>query len=107
MAAAVYSTRFYAGLAPANSNTTLYTVPSNYIAIVRCIDAVASAPGTAGSAQVLIAGKAYITTGNFTTTVQYLHWEGRQVLNAGESLSGNVTSVATYLCISGYLFQLT
>lgn len=102
---AVYSTRFYAGEPPAGANTTLYTVPSGYLIIVRCIDAVGAIPGTAGQCQILIGGKGFIFSGNYTTTVQYLHWEGRQVLYAGETLNANLVSVASYLVISGYLLQ--
>lgn len=102
--AAPYSIRIGAGECTAGGTITLATVPANTIYIVRCIDMVAAAPGTAGAPQVRVQGLAFLFSGNFTTTVQYLGWRGRQVLNPGDQLVGSCTGVACYFIVSGYVF---
>lgn len=101
----IYSVRLYANEVPASSNTVIYTVASGITVVVRCIDVVAAAPGATGQAQVSITGKAFLFSGTFSATAQYLAWRGRQVLNAGDGLAAITTSSAVYFCISGYQFQ--
>lgn len=102
--AAPYSVRIGAGLCAAGGTVTLATVPSNTIYIVRCIDMVGSSPGVAGAPQVRVQSLAYLYSGTFTTTLQYLAWRGRQVIQAGEQLVGSCTGVGCYFLVSGYVF---
>jgi hypothetical protein len=55
---------------------------------------------------VRINGIAYLFSGMFTATAQYLPWRGRQVMNAGEQLVASSIGVAAWFLVSGYVFPL-
>lgn len=106
MARAVYSTRFLASPAPDFPPT--YTVPAGYVAVVRDIE-IYCAPGEGGDhcTVLLVDPPCIIFDAGSLTAGQTVHWGGRQVLNAGESLTvDSGLSEPSSVLISGYLLTL-
>lgn len=102
----VYSTRFFRGSLPANSLDLLYTVPATMTVVLRDMEVLVAAANDLINVQ--------IGTSGGTTVVWYLsaqpasswhQWQGRTVLNSGESLYGYSGSGAAQLVISGYLLS--
>lgn len=113
MAVPAYSTLFYEG-ANYGGPTIVYTVPAGYLIVVRdiLINGQLAPVGTSGQyADVRIAGLNIPLFSarypDFFSGVTYA-WEGRQVLNAGESLSVFTSdgSPGAKFRISGYLLTL-
>lgn len=109
MAATVYSTRFV-NAQLTGTNTTYFTVPANYVAVVRTMTAGWSAPASGqGIGQVLLNGaNAFVWF--FPIQASELAsalWNGRLVLPAGEIIRAAATGTGTVrLTISGYLLSV-
>jgi len=109
VAQTVYSTRFVKAALTA-SNTTYYTVPTGYVAVVRTMTlAWSSLARTGGVGQVLLNG-----ANSFVWIVPIAgselasaNWDGRLVLPAGELIRAATTATGVvHLTVSGYLLGL-
>jgi hypothetical protein len=100
--ASIYSTRFL-GLRTVTGTTYTYTVPTGATAVIRSIDVMALAAGTT-EFYVGLGTTAGIFVGTTLTANVSEHWEGRQVLNAGDVLEALITGAAGTIMVSGYLF---
>jgi len=103
--ATIYSTRFAIGAVTA-AVANVYTVPAGFVAVVRCLSLVVNVTGATANVRTT-AGAGQIFA--FTSTVpgQWAGWDGRQVVNAGETIT--VTASTGSTCdyfISGYLLSL-
>lgn len=101
--ASLYSIRAFAGSYTAGLSAVQYTVPAGNIFVARCMSVYAdTGPGSAGS--LIITGITTIAQVGGLAAGQWGQWEGRQVLNAGESLK--VLAVGTVeISVSGYLLN--
>lgn len=105
----VYSTRFYGGQIVAAGETVLYTVPSGSVAVVRDISLTNVTPTDTG--QVVIyaligAGNADIYRTPLIPTHGFQQWQGRQVVQEGESINLYAIDTTLRAMISGYLLAL-
>lgn len=99
----VYSTRFL-GVAGLNG-TTAYVVPVGLVAVVRDIDAYANVSVASRELHIIGAAGQTIWWADWNTGDQVARqWRGRQVLEAGESLTVT-TSDLIDVTISGYLLE--
>lgn len=103
----VYSTRFIASPAP-DFPPPPYEVPGGFIAVIRSIEIFAAPSQDGYNALVQLVEPAVVlfswdpTVGGST-----FHWDGRQVLEAGEELTINSTlSAPSSMIVSGYLLTL-
>lgn len=101
--ASIYSTRFAAGSTAAAGPTTLYTVPSGVVAVIRTITLKAGPAAT--TAQVVIAGLASIATIAALGAEQTYVQNCRIVLNAGDVLELFVGAGTCDYSVSGYLLD--
>jgi hypothetical protein len=103
VAAPAYSTRFLAVFG--QSGNFNYVVPSGQVAVVRCADVVITSTSSGNFALMIlnIAAFWYIPA-NTWSAESYAHWEGRQVLGAGETLQVQLPSASHFAC-SGYLLS--
>lgn len=102
-----YSTRF-AAAELATETTTLYTVPADYVAVVRDLELYGN---VASDAEVALE----ITAPGPLTIIWFVvnplvpgawdHWEGRVVLNAGDELVAVTTVNGVHVTVSGYLLS--
>lgn len=104
-----YSTRFGGGLHTGGAGT-IYTVPSGYVVVVRCITAYnAGASSDAFEVSAQVSGSLipiYHVT-NVAASSNSLEWEGRVVLNAGEFINVATGGQQWSYTVSGYLLTLT
>jgi len=109
LAASVYSTRFV-NAQLTGTNTTYFTVPAGYVAVVRTMTAGWSAPANGqGIVQVLLNGaNSYVWVAPIgASEIASALWNGRLVLPAGEIIRAANTGTATVrLTVSGYLLTL-
>lgn len=101
---AVYSTRFI-GQQVATSTPITYTVPTGFVAVVRSISVAPTATGLT-EAQVSLSSAAILFVVASGTLHVSQHWDGRQVLNAGEVLQCTCAGSNCFFMVSGYLLQL-
>lgn len=104
---AIYSTQFICEVLGA-SNLTLYTVPSGFVVVVRSIELGDRSGSSTNSCTVFATAggtiQAVITnSGNFPAFGS-LHWDGRAVLNSGQSIGAGV-GASTSVFVSGYLLS--
>lgn len=106
--ATVYSVRFYAAVGLAPGSYTVYTVPPGYTAIVRDIDCYSSAG--VSNAEIYFEGnlgQTFFHAEVVATTQDSPQWRGRQVFEAGDTISVNVGGASNWdVTISGYLLAL-
>jgi len=97
-----YSVRFGAGTIAAGTAASIYTVPVGNIAVVRCIAAIPLGTGAANMLAAIVGFANFM--GEPTTTVNDgFVWQGRVVLNAGESLQVQAIGQSFQYAVSGYL----
>lgn len=97
----IYSVSFYEATVTLVSNlATLWTVPAGFVDVVRDIDGYCTSTGP---------GAAFLGDGALGRTLQIavpagtaFQWQGRQVWNAGQTLSIFSTITTFRLKISGY-----
>lgn len=102
-----YSTRFYAGNI-ATGSPVLYTVPAGYVAVLRDGRFYASVSGDVEFAiEASIPGplNVIILFNNSFAPGATMSFEGRVVLNAGDSLVGVTTGDYVIAILSGYLLS--
>lgn len=104
----VYSTRFYIGAAP-SSQSTVYTVPAGFTAVIRDLEAFATSAITDPVYLVVQEGSgpvaAVIADVGTLGALQFGHWEGRAVMVAGDELIIAGYGSDLLLCVSGYLLS--
>lgn len=101
--AAVYSTRLLQAVGL--TADLVYTVPPGFVAIVR--DADLHNNDTFGASffmQGALGQAIWLATRDITDT-GYYSWRGRQVLEAGETLTAHIASGTWDVTISGYLLS--
>ena len=99
--AALYSTRFYE--APAlNGVATIGTVPVGSIWIVRDISFFMYSIGGPYGTYISDSGGGVVFYELMSSGSPYAHWEGRQVLLAGDTLYAT-TNAPTAVMVSGYV----
>lgn len=102
--AGIYSTQFAAGSQASGTTTVVYTVPAGKVAVVR--DIVVGAQDTpANSVAVNYYGVAEIYQAGAIAQYSTAHFEGRVVLNAGDSIDVDAISGTWTYVISGYLLD--
>jgi hypothetical protein len=103
---ALYSTLFYAGVVTTATPAALYTVPADYVVVVRDIVTRLSS----GSADTITVydGTNLVTllVATPATTAATSIWQGRQVFTAGQVIAAAVTGGTWQLRISGYLLTV-
>lgn len=107
MSRPVYSVRFIASPDPLFPPPP-YVVPDGYVAIVRSIDFFAPAGNSGNYSLVQLDSPACVLfLWTFGSTEGTAHWDGRQVVEEGESISLNssVNAPGSAL-VSGYLLTL-
>lgn len=101
----VYSVRFFEDVGLSPGSYLAYTVPDGYVAILRDIDAYSSAG--VSDAEIYVEGHLGQTIfyGNVAATSKSnAQWRGRQVLQAGETITITVGASTDWdVTISGYL----
>jgi hypothetical protein len=106
--AGIYSTRFVA-VAPTVTNTVYYTVPAGKIAVIRSMTVAWSATARAGGTVYVLLplSNGYLWVVNIPGgSPGSDRWEGRTVLNPGETIRASTTSSpVTFLTVSGYLLN--
>lgn len=106
--AGIYSTRFVA-VTPAAANTVYYTVPIGKIAVVRSMTVGWNTTGGAGGTLFVLLpfSNGYLWVVPLAiTTLGSDRWEGRVVLNPGETIRASTTaSPVVFLTVSGYLLN--
>jgi hypothetical protein len=109
VAQTVYSSRFVKSALTA-TNTTYYTVPAGYVAVVRTMTlAWASLARTAGVGQVLLNGaNSYVWIVPIAgSELSSAVWDGRLVLPAAEIIRAATTATGVvFLTVSGYLLAV-
>lgn len=102
-----YSTRF-AAAELGSETTTLYTVPAQYVAVVRDVELYGNVGSDAEVAlEVTVPGPLTIIwfVVNPLAPGAWVHWEGRVVLNAGDDLIAVTTVNGVHVTVSGYLLS--
>jgi hypothetical protein len=104
----VYSTRFIGSGAV---DSVSETVPSGVLWVVRdailFFDGANSNDGYSLSAYFVGGGAGVIQSGQSTAgEILLVHWEGRQVLNAGDELEFSASTLNWYVMVSGYVLTL-
>lgn len=101
----IYSTAFFKGNVVSGSPQT-YTVPAGYVAVLIDVDV----DGYINTASGLYVGSGanlwMVISGIAVSAHQHIQWQGRIVLNAGESIKAAVASGNCYVAASGYLLSL-
>lgn len=109
MAQPVYSVRFVKTLLT-SANTTYYTVPVGFVAVVRCMTlAWVTLAKVAGVGQVLLNGANSFVwiQGMDASQSSSAVWDGRLVLPAGEIIRAAATAAGqVHFTASGYLLSL-
>ena|ERR1700752_1890303 len=109
MAVPVYSPRFI-GASFSGFGSGTYTVPDGYLAVVRDVSAAMTNQlgQGGGSFQVFIHGNCIITWPMPPDFFGSFQWQGRQVVNAAETISytAQVAGAQAAIAISGYLLKL-
>jgi hypothetical protein len=99
--AEIYSTRAAAGVIAAGATTVVYTVPAGTVFVLRCVDVVST--GAAGSELALeLTGVATPIFYTSTAVSQHFQWTGRQVFNAGDTITLATAGGAWSFMLSGY-----
>lgn len=98
--AVLFSKRLLAGTTAAGVPLSA-VVPPGHIWIIRNISAICRETGAAQAA-VLISGGPYIWVNNHVVDTDTSHFDGRQVLNAGETLQCVPWPLEMDFYISGY-----
>jgi hypothetical protein len=99
--APIYSTKLVNADYPTPYSAVVYTVPVGARVVVTNIDYFTSGPS--GTYFTVKLGAGYVIwTQNAANVSQMLRWEGKQVLNAGDTISIINGNVAT-LDITGYV----
>jgi hypothetical protein len=102
--ALVYSARFVAGSFAAGLSGVVYTVPAGKTAVLRDMSVFADG-GAAGYAAIILTGVATLASVVTPASGPAPSWEGRQVLNAGETIKININGGTCEVAISGYLLD--
>lgn len=100
-----YSTRFYSNTFDTGS-PVLYTVPADYVAVIRDMRLYAATGSTAEVAiEIINPGPAttIIFFNNDVAPGDYIEWQGRVVADAGAEIIGVTTESGITAHISGYL----
>lgn len=107
MARAVYSTRFLA-FSTTSTETETYTVASGFVAVVRDVSVYSGNTASDGWAVALADPLCYLYNGGNTGEAGWHQWVGRQILNAGEQLLGELFSGGELgsMMVSGYLLTV-
>lgn len=100
--ASIYSTQFGHGAGTAGATGTLYTVPTGFVAVVRSIGLWNYAGGP-GFCAINGPGGDAIFVGSSTGAQGMSTWEGRQVLNPGDTITYDLVSGDWTWLVSGYL----
>lgn len=105
----VYSTRFCNSSISSAGDTTLYTVPAGFRAVLRDVD-IYFGGATGIVVELRATGINFVPFAATTTDPEPGVWRGRQVLNAGESLTVHVATLPAggglNVFASGYLLTL-
>lgn len=103
--AAVYSTQFASGVQTGAGSGTLFTVPSGYLVVVRSIQ-IFQYTGTAETFQIADGSGVSIATAISPGAPWQLDWDGRAVLNAGETIEFSTGGGGWTYRVSGYLLTV-
>lgn len=109
--AAVFSKLLGSASNVSTSTVALYTVPAGFRAVVRDITIYQNAtpllPNNQFSFQTTTPTVLFwvVPVWQYVTGKTY-HWEGRQVMNAGNVLNAVITGSAFYIRVSGYELTL-
>lgn len=101
MPSTVYSTRFL--LAQGLTTSQWFTCDDGFIIVVRDISGYFGSQGTAPSVAVDINGAKFFEADTTPLGLGPFHWEGRQVLNAGDRCTAQMLNGNCDILISGYL----
>lgn len=97
----VYSLALFEGhLTTSGADLVLWTVPSGFVDVMRCIDGYAGAAG-ATVAQLRTPSEYFLTLES-PAAVTPVHWEGRQAFEEGTVVSVQLSGQPWNLRISGY-----
>jgi len=100
----LYSTQFFAGTIPTNALTNAFTVPAGELVVLRDMDALIVTASDLFNVQIGVAGATtvvwYVTA---TATPEWVQWQGRTVVKAGESIWVYSSGSNTQAVLSGYL----
>lgn len=109
MAQPLYSVRFVKTILTA-ANTTYYTVPVGFVAVLRCMTlAWAALARTAGTGDISLNGaNAWIWRQSIgASEISSALWEGRVVLPAGEIIRASTSATGVvHFTASGYLLSV-
>ena len=98
-----YSHRFLAAQYPAGS-MTVYTVPAGYRAVVRDITVSVTGSGLS-TFQLWVPGSPILQLVSLAANA-FNHWDGHQVLEAGETLQLITSGGPVLISVSGYLLTM-
>lgn len=104
----VYSARLYGGQIVAAGESDLFVVPVGMIAVVRDISITNVTPNDSDQVLVYVlitGGNADIFRAPAVPSHGFIQWQGRQVVNAGETLAFYATDTTVRVMISGYLLS--
>lgn len=98
----IYSEQFYYGSGSTSGTVVLFTVPASFVYVIRCVSI--SWAGTGASSIVLgmNTGGGGLLVANFSAGPADHQWEGRQVMNSGQSLRASTAVAGTTIWVSGY-----
>jgi len=99
----VYSKRVVGGSYGSGSHL-VYTVPADKVFIIRCVDFANESGGTAEAIVILNSAWCLFDKQGVTPSSSY-QWTGRQVLNAGDTITVAATQSNANFTISGYLLD--
>lgn len=102
--ATVYSALLGAGNSTAPGSVTFYTVPANYIAIVRSIELTCYS-GAPGQCYITTDEPALLFCADAGADFESFHLDCRSVLNAGTKLSFDNQSGDWTFRVSGYVLS--
>lgn len=102
--AAIYSTRLFLGSVAAGSSVTLYTAPAGSVVIIRSIDFIPFGGSTPWEVTIGINGTFFFQAESATAPAAF-HWEGRQVMNPGDTITCNTNTGGLDGAISGYVLD--
>jgi hypothetical protein len=103
-----YSSRFFVGTCEADQ-IVVYTVPADYVAVIRDVEWFNDSGSTIGICYLVttIPGplSAVVCAVDELPTTSGSHWDGRVVLEAGDTLSTPGLGTSVFVHISGYLLS--
>lgn len=104
--ATVYSTQFYDASVTYGAIRALYTVPGNYVAVLRDIQVYNAAGSTTYYTIYGSPGGTPVIFGSLAPGVS-AEWQGRKVLPPGTVIECDPLTNNIYVSISGYLLEVS